>query len=71
MKAVKAKCKIWIKKPTKPHLIVYFLSARLFTEKFHGRVLSIRIFSSPYTRFTSRGVPKEVISDKARISYVQ
>ena len=50
MKVVKAKCKIWKRKQTKTLLIqsqlfVFYKPARLL-KYFHGRVLSIRVFSA-------------------------
>ena len=50
MKAVKTKCKIWKRKPTKTHLIQFklfiFYKPACLQKKFHGRVLSIRVFSA-------------------------
>ena len=50
MKAVKVKCEIQERKQIKTHLIQFklfsFLQTRLFTNTFHVRLLSIRVFSA-------------------------
>ena len=50
MKAVKAKCKIWKRKQTNTLLIQFqlfiFYKPACLQKYFHGRALSIRVFSS-------------------------
>ena len=51
MKDIKAKCKIWKRKKTKPHFLntismVYFLQTACLIKRFLGRVLSIQVFSA-------------------------
>jgi len=50
MKAVKAKCKIWKRKQTKTLLmqiqLFIFYKPACLQKYFHGRVLSIQVFSS-------------------------